>query len=35
MEHGITDDDRERMATFMEKSFLDRSPEDLVPREDE
>lgn len=35
MEHGITDDDRKRMATFMEKSFLDRSPEDLVPREDE
>ena len=35
MEIGINDDDRRRMQRYTDSSYLDRSPDDLLPGEDE
>lgn len=32
---SITDDDRERMGNFLNKSYLDRTASDLLPEDDE
>lgn len=32
---GITDDDREKMGRYLSKSYLDRSPRDLQPDDEE
>jgi len=32
---GITHDDREQMGRYLSKSYLDRTPEDLRPDEEE
>lgn len=32
---GLTDTDRERMTKFVEKTYLDRSPDDLLPGDEE
>ena len=32
---GITDEDREKMGRYLSKSYLDRSPLDLKPDEEE
>lgn len=34
-EFGLTDDDREQMGRYLSKSYLDRTPEDLRPADEE
>lgn len=34
-EWGITDEDRSRFRNFLNKSYFDRSPDDLVPAEED
>jgi len=35
MEIGITETDRRRMQRYAETSYLDRSPDDLLPGDEE